>query len=116
MNTNNQINYVEFLLWDKAKTKSFYQNCFGWEFEDWGPGYISFRGAGLEGGFNGESDRPLTQPGTLIVLYSDDLKAIHSKVKKEGGTIKQEPYDFPGGRRFHFEDPNGNELAIWSAG
>ncbi|WP_085905743.1 VOC family protein [Kiloniella majae] len=113
-NTNNHINYIEFPLRDVSVTKAFYETCFGWVFQDWGPDYISFSGAGVEGGFNGESKRPVAEPGVLVVLYSNDLGKVLAKVKEAGGVIKQDIYEFPGGKRFHFEDPNGNELAIWS--
>ena len=114
MSSNNHINYIEFPLRDVSETKAFYEACFGWKFQDWGADYISFSGAGVEGGFNGESKRSVTEPGVLVVLYSDDLGRIFTRVKEAGGVIKQDIYDFPGGKRFHFEDPNGNELAIWS--
>lgn len=108
------INYIEFPLIDADATKSFYGSVFGWEFQDWGPTYISFTGAGIDGGFNGESGVPVTAPGVLVVLYSSDLEAIEDSVKSAGATITKPIYPFPGGKRFHFRDPNGIELAIWS--
>ena len=114
-NIDKTINYIEFPVNKIAETKAFYQQIFGWEFTDWGPNYISFSGAGIDGGFNGESRVEATKPGVLVVLYADDLDATLEKVKQADAEIVAAIYDFPGGRRFHFRDPNGNELAIWSA-
>ncbi|AEV37404.1 Glyoxalase/bleomycin resistance protein/dioxygenase [Pseudovibrio sp. FO-BEG1] len=108
------INYIEFPLLKTEETKSFYGSVFGWLFEDWGPNYISFSGAGVEGGFNGESGTPVQAPGVLVVLYAKDLAGTLATVREAGGKILQEIYSFPGGQRFHFADPNGNELAVWT--
>ncbi|MCP4072828.1 MAG: VOC family protein [Hyphomicrobiales bacterium] len=113
-NIDRTINYIEFPMTDNAATKAFYHGVFGWEFTDWGPDYISFAGAGIDGGFNGESKVKSTSPGVLVVLYADDLEAILKAVKAAGAEIVAPIYEFPGGRRFHFRDPNGNELAVWS--
>ena len=113
-NKNNSINYIELPLIDIAKTKQFYSEVFGWEFTDWGPGYISFSGANIDGGFNGVDGIIATAPGVLVVLFADDLPAKLRQVEAAGGEILKPIYDFPGGRRFHFVDPNGTELAIWS--
>ncbi len=96
-------------------TKLFYESLFDWQFQEWGPSYLSFSGAGIDGGFNGEDNRSVTAPGVLVVLFSADLEASLEAVKKVGAEIVREIYSFPGGRRFHFRDPNGNELAIWAA-
>lgn len=108
------INYIEFPLVDADATKTFYGSVFGWEFQDWGPTYISFSGAGIDGGFNAESGVPVTEPGVLVILYGDDLEATLSRIKSAGAQITKPIYSFPGGRRFHFHDPNGIELAVWS--
>lgn len=113
-NRNNSINYIEFPLIDNAATKAFYGAVFGWEFTDWGPDYMSFSGAGIDGGFNGVDGTPVTPPGVLVVLYADDLQATLAAVEAADGEIVKPVYDFPGGKRFHFLDPNGTELAIWS--
>ncbi len=111
---HSSINYIEFPLTDPAATKQFYTSVFGWEFQEWGPNYLSFSGAGIDGGFNGEDNTPVQKPGTLVILFSDDLDATLTEVKAAGAKIIRDIYSFPGGRRFHFVDPNGNELAIWA--
>lgn len=113
-NVNNSINYIELPLREKSATIAFYEKAFGWVFTDWGPGYISFSGAGVEGGFNAEAEPSPSGQGVLVILYAMDLEKSEMAVKQAGGTIAKPAYGFPGGRRFHFLDPNGNELAIWS--
>ncbi len=109
--TNNHIDYVEFAAEDLTAFKSFYSAVFGWSFQDWGEGYISFEGAGLDGGVRG-GETP-TPGSTLVILYADDLEATEKKVVAAGGEIT-ERHEFPGGRRFHFRDPVGNALAVWT--
>lgn len=111
---NNQINYIELPLHDVAKTKAFYSSVFGWTFTDWGPGYISFEGAGINGGFNGEGLISNSGTGALVILYADDLEKTLANISRAGGEIVKPIYEFPGGKRFHFVDPNGNQLAVWS--
>ena len=107
-----RIDYIEFPATDIAATKRFYQEIFGWTFTDYGPEYTSFVDGRLAGGF---WTAPAVQGGgALVVLYAADLEGIESKVKAAGGTIVKPIFSFPGGRRFHFTDPNGNELAVWS--
>lgn len=113
-NTDKTINYIEFPMSHNAETKAFYGTVFGWKFTDWGPDYISFEGAGIDGGFNGESTVSATAPGILVVLYTKDLTQVLKDVTTAAAEIIKPVYDFPGGRRFHFRDPNGNELAVWS--
>ena len=111
------IHYVEFTTPDIAGTKAFYQNVFGWKFQDWGPDYISFGkdSAGIDGGFSkGESLEENVKEVPLIVLYSRDLKATEQAVVAAGGSIVVPTFEFPGGRRFHFSDGHGNVLAVWS--
>ena len=112
-NQDNSINYIEFPLVKNTETKKFYHQVFGWEFTDWGPNYISFSGANIDGGFNGE-DAEVSASGVLVVLYASDLDQKLADVKKAGGKISKPIFEFPGGKRFHFRDPNGNELAVWS--
>lgn len=114
MNTHHQINYIEFPATDLPATKAFYGETFGWEFQDWGETYISFSGAGIAGGFDSTAEKKPVSDGVLVVLFSSDLEASLATVKQAGATIAMEPFEFPGGRRFHFVDPNGNELAVWA--
>ena len=110
MPADGQIDYVEFPGGDIAKAKEFYQQVFGWRFEDYGPEYSSFSDGRLAGGFS--AGPPIRKP--LVVLYAADLEAFLGKVQSAGGSITKPIFSFPGGRRFHFIDPNGNELAVWS--
>jgi predicted enzyme related to lactoylglutathione lyase len=114
MPDHHSINYIELPSTDLAKTKSFYGEVFGWTFQDWGDTYVSFQGAGIDGGFEHASQgRMASKSGALVILYSDDLDASEQAVRAAGGEISVEPFEFPGGKRFHFVDPSGNELAIW---
>ena len=110
-----RIDYIELPGGDDlAAIKSFYGQVFGWHFTDYGPGYTAFSrdSAGLDGGFDASvSSAP---PGPLLVLYAGDLEAMLDRVAAAGGTIVKPVFDFPGGLRFHFRDPAGNELAVWS--
>jgi uncharacterized protein len=109
---NGRIDYIEFPATDVAKTKGFYQQVFGWKFTDYGPDYTSFEDGRLSGGFTKEGK--VVRGGPLVVLYASDLAAIEKKVRDAGGLIVKDAFSFPGGRRFHFTDPSGNELAVWS--
>jgi predicted enzyme related to lactoylglutathione lyase len=105
------IDYIEFTAPDLTAIKKFYGAAFGWEFQDWGDEYVSFSDGRVDGGFaRGESK----SGGPLVILYSTDLEAVQEKVRSAGGLITKDIFSFPGGRRFHFADPAGNELAIWS--
>lgn len=108
----NQIDYVELPARHIEATKKFYTAAFGWKFEDYGPDYTSFHDGRLAGGFT--TERPAPAQGLLLVLYSSDLPAAQQKIKAAGGVIVKDTFSFPGGQRFHFTDPNGNELAVWS--
>jgi uncharacterized protein len=109
---NNRIDYIEFPATDIAATKQFYTAAFGWIFTDYGPDYVSFEDGRLSGGF--AKVKSISGNGVFVVLYSADLKKTEAVVVKNGGRITKPPFEFPGGRRFHFTDPNGNELAVWS--
>lgn len=115
MSNHEKINYVEFPSKDLAKTKQFFSAVFNWSFTDYGPEYTAFSNAGLDGGFF-KSDLVLsTNSGSaLIVLFSDQLEETGKKIERCGGKIIKPIFSFPGGRRFHFCDPNGNEYAVWS--
>lgn len=106
------INYVELQSNDLERTKEFYSSAFGWTFTDYGPTYTAFSESGLEGGF-AKTDDPIVN-GALVVLYHENLEQIKVRVEQAGGNIAKDIFSFPGGRRFHFTDPSGNELAIWS--
>jgi len=108
---NNHINYVELKAKDLTEVKEFYTACFNWHFTDYGPSYTAFSHSGLEGGFEESDHEPIN--GALVVLYHDDLKHIKEVIIKSGGTISIDIFSFPGGSRFHFIDPAGNELAVW---
>jgi len=109
---DNYINYVEFKAKDLKKIKGFYTKIFNWTFTDYGPTYIAFSESGLEGGF--EKTEYEIVNGALIVLYHQNLDSVKNKIKEAGGEISKDIYSFPGGHRFHFIDPSGNELAVWS--
>jgi len=115
MHTHHRMDYVEFTVRDLEAAKHFYAAAFGWSFTDYGPDYAGIQGIdGEPGGFRRSDDvRP---GGPLVVLYSNDLEETLAAVRAAGGRIVQEPFSFPGGRRFHFEDPSGNELGVWSEG
>jgi len=107
------INYIEFLVSDMDAARGFYAAAFGWQFNDYGPTYAGIKkGAGEVGGLR--LDAATSKTGPLVILYSRDLDASLEAVETAGGRITKPPYAFPGGRRFHFEDPSGNELAVWS--
>ena len=111
-----RIDYIEFGTGALAESKAFFARAFGWTFTDYGPGYASFGGAGIDGGFDGGAgpQEPGASPGVLVVLKTEDLAAAEKAVIAAGGAILKPAYGFPGGRRFHFREPGGNELAVWS--
>ena len=109
---DNHINYVELKAKDLEKTKKFYTAAFNWTFTNYGPTYIAFSESGLEGGFE-KTDNEIIN-GALVVLFHSNLKIIKNKIIEAGGKISKDIFSFPGGHRFHFKDPSGNELAVWS--
>lgn len=114
MNLHEKMNYVEFPAKNLAATKAFFESAFGWSFTDYGPDYSAFENQGLDGGFFQSDLASSTEKGAaLIVFYSDQLEATLAKVEKAGGSILKPIYSFPGGRRFHFTEPSGNEFAVW---
>lgn len=106
-----QVQYLEFSSKDPSKAKKFYTESFGWVFTDYGPEYTAFEGAYVDGGFT--TGTPV-RGSILIVLYSEEIEKTRERVISAGGKIAKETYDFPGGKRFHFIDPDGYELAVWS--
>ncbi len=107
-----RVDYIEFPATDIEQVKRFYSAVFGWEFTDYGPEYTSFTDGRMSGGFS--VDSAVGSGGPLIVLYATDLAGIKDRVREGGGRIVRDIFEFPGGRRFHFADPSGNELAVWS--
>lgn len=115
MSRHEKINYVEFPSKNLEVTKAFFAEAFGWSFVDYGPEYVAFTNEGLDGGFFKSDLNTSSDKGSaLIVLYSNELETTLSKIEKAGGDIIKPIFSFPGGRRFHFTDPNGNEYAVWS--
>ncbi len=115
MSKEGRIDYVELPGGDLDALERFYSAAFGWEFTDYGPEYRAFSDGTLNGGFYKSTHCSRTDHGSaLVVLYSDDLTARRELVAAAGGSICQEIFSFPGGRRFHFLDPHGNEMAVWS--
>ncbi|MBC8212859.1 MAG: VOC family protein [Gammaproteobacteria bacterium] len=115
MHQHEKINYVEFPAQDMSVTKAFFSTVFSWEFTDYGPDYCAFSNAGLDGGFYKAPLSSSSANGScLVVFYSDELEQTLHKIETAGGHIIKPVFDFAGGRRFHFSDPNGNEFAVWS--
>ena len=115
MPAHNKINYVEYPARDLDATKLFFQTAFGWSFDDYGPDYIAFSGQGLDGGFFRSGLAASTDKGSaLIVFYSERLEETLADVVAAGGKVVKPIFPFPGGRRFHFTEPSGNEFAVWS--
>ncbi len=115
MSTDRTIDYVEFPCADFDVVQKFYSETFGWKFTDYGPQYRAFSDGNLEGGFYISSLQSKTGHGAaLVVVYADDLEDTQKRVVDNGGTICKEIISFPGGRRFQFHDPHGNELGVWS--
>jgi predicted enzyme related to lactoylglutathione lyase len=115
MNEHEKINYVEFPAKDMEAAKAFFTKVFEWSFTDYGPDYTAFSDEGLDGGFFKSDLSASTDNGSaLIVFYSKNLEQTQQKIEQAGGSIIKPIFSFPGGRRFHFSDPNGNEFAVWS--
>ncbi len=113
-NVENSINYIEFPMIDPEAIIMFYETVFGWEFQRWGEDYISFNGAEIDGGFNRQAEVNPARSGALVILYTKELQKKREQIRAAGGKIVEDIYPFPGGSRFHFADPSGNELAVWS--
>jgi hypothetical protein len=110
MRSDGKLDYLELPSTGMPETKAFYETAFGWRFIDYGPTYQAFD-EGLDGGFDTDESRP-AHP--LPVLYASDLEAMAERITAAGGRIVKPIFAFPGGRRLHFLDPSGNELAVWS--
>ncbi|MDC1514249.1 VOC family protein [Porticoccaceae bacterium] len=115
MSKHEKIDYLEFPSRDFAASKAFFGAAFGWTFSDYGPKYTAFSNAGIDGGFYSADQASITADGSaLVVFYSDNLEATQDKIERAGGLILKPIFSFPGGRRFHFAEPAGNEFAVWS--
>ena len=112
MRTEKRIDYIEIPVNDPARARDFFAELMGWEFQDWGPDYISFSDGRLNGGFR-RSEEPAPRNSVLLVFFSEDLVRDRDRVVDLGASISEDIFEFPGGRRFHFVDPLGNEYAIW---
>jgi len=114
-NVHHQINYVEVSVTNLGRAKQFYRAAFGWEFNDYGPEYAGIRkhdGVGEVGGL--AVSETVEKGGPLLVLFSSDLEQSARSVVDAGGKLVGDTITFPGGRRFQFADPDGNELAVWT--
>jgi len=115
MNNHEKIDYIEFPSKNINKTKDFFSTVFSWSFVDYGPEYTAFFNEGINGGFFKSDSTCSTGNGSaLIVFYSNNLENTQLKIERAGGSIIKPVFSFPGGSRFHFSDPNGNEYAVWS--
>lgn len=112
---HHKINYVELPAQQLEASKAFFRDVFGWSFVDYSPDYAAFVDAGLDGGFfRAPLSASAKQGSALVVLYSANLEDTLRQVEAAGGTVLQDIFSFPGGRRFHFSDPSHNEFAVWS--
>jgi predicted enzyme related to lactoylglutathione lyase len=110
-----KINYIEFPAQDFEAIQAFYVQAFGWRFIDYGPEYRAFSDGSLDGGFYKSDKHSATEnDAALVILYAKNLEGALRRVVDAGGTIVNEIFEFPGGRRFQFTDPTGNQLAVWS--
>jgi len=107
-----RIDYIEMAATDVGAVRRFYEEAFGWKFTDYGPEYTAFEDGRLAGGFT--TERTPARGGALVVLFAVDIDAAQRRVQAAGGTVVKPTFSFPGGRRFHFTDPAGNELAVWT--
>ena len=115
MSGDMKLNYIELPAADFDRVQQFYQTVFNWTFEDYGDGYRAFSDGKLDGGFyKSELVSSAGNGAALVIFYAIDLENAEHAVIEAGGTIVAPIFSFPGGRRFHFADPHGNELAVWS--
>lgn len=115
MHADNKLSYVEFPARDLEATKQFFNQAFGWQFIDYGADYAYFADQGLDGGFfRSDAASSAANGSALVILFSTALEETQRKVEAAGGIISTPIFTFPGGRRFHFTEPSGNELAVWT--
>ena len=108
------IDYIEFASADIAASRAFFEKAFGWSFTDYGPSYLAFNDAGIDGGIAAVEPPERQAAPPLVILYAENLDAAEAAMRSAGGVVVVPQYDFPGGRRFHFREPGGNVLAVWS--
>lgn len=113
MTNSFKIDYLEFTSSNLGATSRFLADAFGWNAIDYGPGYSGAADAGIDVGIGDSENKPIKP--LLPVIRTQDLELALEQVVAAGGLITQDPFDFPGGRRFHFREPGGNELAVWIA-
>jgi predicted enzyme related to lactoylglutathione lyase len=114
MTTNERIDYIELAATDIEAAKAFYGQVFGWIFVDYGPEYSSFKEHRFNGGLTSTRKPAAVGEGALVVFHAADIEVAQAAVEAAGGTVSTPIFEFPGGRRFQFTDPSGNELAIWT--
>ena len=115
MTIHEKIDYIELPACDIPANKKFFELAFGWQFADFGKEYTAFANQGVDGGFYKSDKKSVTSDGSaLVVFLSEQLEETQQRIEDCGGSIVQEIFSFPGGRRFHFSDPCGNEYAVWS--
>ena len=107
-----KIDYIEFPSSHRAQTSAFFQSAFGWGIVSYGPTYDGLKDAGIEGGID---QAPEKVAATMAIIRTEDIDDAQRRVVAAGGVITRPQFDFPGGRRFHFREPGGNELAVWIA-
>ena len=106
-----RFDYLEFPSSDGSKSRAFFADAFGWHFTSYGPTYDAINDAGIDAGI--QSDPAEASGAPLAIIRTTDLEAAERAVVAAGGVITAPAFDFPGGRRFHFREPGGNELAVW---
>lgn len=110
-----KVDYLELPGGNFDALEAFYSSVFDWKFTHYGPDYLAFTDGKIDGGFYTSQLQSRTENGSaLVIFYAVDLQAALDKVVAAGGEISRDIFAFPGGRRFHFNDPHGNELAVWS--
>ncbi|HEX7816202.1 VOC family protein [Dyella sp.] len=108
---HHRIDYLEFAVRSIPASRQFFGDAFGWTFNDYGPDYCEFRDGRLTGGFFHGEPSP---GGALVVIYSRSLEQTQAAIEASGGRMTRSIFVFPGGRRFHFVDPDGYAWAVWT--
>jgi len=115
MPNDKKVDYIELPAADFAAQQAFFESVFNWSFTSYGPEYHAFTDGQIDGGFYQSDAVSLASNGAaLVIFYALDLESVEEQVVQAGGVISTPVFDFPGGRRFHFTDPHGNEYAVWT--